>query len=201
MDSVQLAAYQKSHARIKAFSEWEAKYHQERMLENARTGWLGVLNVPSRFAYTHTLVEPPSVRHHPLWREATKRMTDACGSKLKRPLYTRRTTSTALQLAVDHAFTGSYAAKFRPSDPPKSLSCKCGAALRDPDHVLRHCPIFHQQRVEAVIHAAYRILTLKQLFNTYPERLMTFLQAPGIARPQTGPHRDWIEEEQEQGIG
>ena len=29
---------------------------------------------------------------------------------------------------------------------------------------------------------------------------MAFLQAPGIARPQTGPQL-WVEEETEQGIG
>lgn len=48
-------------------------------------------------------------------------MKDAKGRKLKRPLYSRRTTSTALQLAVDHAFTGSYASRFRPADPPTLL--------------------------------------------------------------------------------
>jgi hypothetical protein len=42
---------------------------------------------------------------------------DDRGKKTKRPLYSRRTTSTAFQLAVDHAFTGSYAKRFRPADP------------------------------------------------------------------------------------
>ena len=36
----------------------------------------------------------------------------------KKPTYHRRQTSTVFQLAVDHAFTGSYAKRFRPLDPP-----------------------------------------------------------------------------------
>ena len=201
MDSIQLAAYQKSRAHIQAYDQWAHKYNQERLTESARTGWLGVELAPPRFAYTHTLVDPPSIHNHPLWREATKRMRDPSGKKLRRPQYTRRTTSTALQLAVDHAFTGSYAAKFRPSDPPHTLSCICGAHLRDPDHILRKCPIFHQQRVDSIIHAAYRTLTLRQLFNSYPEWLLTFLQAPGIAQPHPSSNTAWQEAEQEQGIG
>lgn len=128
-------------------------------------------------------------------------MKDAKGRKLKCPLYSRRTTSTALQLAVDHAFTGSYASRFRPADPPHTLTCKCGAPTRDSDHIIRRCPIFRQQRVDAAIHAAYRTLTLKQLFNTHPDRLLKFLQAPGIARPPSSTHSLWGAEEQEQGIG
>ena len=109
--------------------------------------------------------------------------------------------STALQLAVDHTFTGSYTARFRPSDPPHTLSCICGARLRDPDHIIRRCPVFHQQRIDTVIHAAYRTLTLQQLFNSYPERLLAFLQAPGIAQPHPSSNTTWQEAEQEQGIG
>ena len=72
------------------------------MLEHARTSWIGVVNAPLRFAYTHTLVDPPSITYHPLWREGTRRMVDSNGRKTKRPLYSRRTIST---VAVDHAFT------------------------------------------------------------------------------------------------
>lgn len=89
-------------------------------------------------------------------------------------------------------------------DPLESILCKCGAPLRDPNHILRLYPIFHQQRVDTVIRAVYRTLTLRQLFDTYPKRLTAFLQTPGIVHPQSGPHREWIEEEQgqpEQGIG
>ena len=116
MDSIQLAAYQKSRARTKAFSEWEHKYLQDHLADSACTGWLGAELAPPRFACTHTLVKPPSIHNHPLWREATKRMTDNGGKKLKWP-------PTAFQLAVDHPFTVSYAAHFWPSDPPHTHSC------------------------------------------------------------------------------
>ena len=138
--------------------------------------------------------------HTTPWKECTTRVPATPGSKKKVFKYRRRTTATALQLAVDHAFTGSYAKRFRPKDPPESITCKCGAKLRDPNHILRRCSIFHDQRVNTAIHASFRTLSLKQLFNDYPDRLLVFLQAPGITHPQTGPQL-WVEEETEQGIG
>ena len=200
MNSIQSAAYQKDRARRRAFSQWEEEYHLNRMMEAAKTNWLGVDICPPRFAYSHAIISAPSVTHHPLWKEATTRVPATPGSKKKVFKYRRRTTATALQLAVDHAFTGSYAKRFRPKDPPESLTCKCGAKLRDPNHILRRCPIFHTQRVNAAIHASFRTLSLRQMFNEFPDRLLAFLQAPGIARPQTGPQL-WVEEETEQGIG
>ena len=199
MDSVQSAAYQKDRARRCAFSQWEEEYQVNRMLEAAKTIWLGVDVCPPHFAYSHAIISPPSINHHPLWRECTTRVPATPGSKKKVFKYRRHTTATALQLAVDHTFTGSYAKRFRPKDPPESLTCKCGVKLRDPDHILRHCPIFHTQRVNTAIHASYCKLSLRQLFNNYPDHLLAFLQAPGIARPQTGPQL-WVEEETEQGI-
>ena len=199
MDSVQSAAYQKDQAQRRAFTQWEEEYHTNHMLETAKTIWLGVDVCPPCFAYSHALITAPSINHHPLWRECTTRVPFTPGSKKKVFKYRRCTTATALQLAVDHAFTGSYTKRFRPSDPPESLTCKCRAILRDPNHILRHCPIFHTQRVNAAIHASFRTLSLRQLFNDYPDRLMVFLQAPGIARLQTGPQL-WVEVETEQGI-
>ena len=200
MDSVQSAAYQKDRARRRAFSQWEEEYHTNRMLEAAKTIWLGVDVCPPCFAYSHAIISAPSITHHPLWKECTTRVPATQGSKKKVFKYRRRTTATALQLAVDHTFTGSYTKRFRPKDPPESLMCKCGAQLRDPNHILRRCPIFHTQRVNTAIHASFRVLSLRQLFNTYPDCLLAFLQAPGIACPQTGPQL-WVEEEMEQGIG
>ena len=60
MDSIQLAAYQKRRAHIQAYDQWAHKYQEERLAESACTGWLGFELAPPRFAYTHTLVEPPS---------------------------------------------------------------------------------------------------------------------------------------------
>ena len=146
MDSVQSTAYQKDRARRRAFSQWEEEYHINCMLEAAKTIWLGVDVCPPCFAYSHAIISAPSINHHPLWRECTTRIPATPGSKKRVFKYRRCTTATALQLAVDHVFTGSYAKRFRPKDPPKSLTCKCGAKMRDPDHILRRCPIFHTQR-------------------------------------------------------
>ena len=129
LKSMNSAAYQKSVARSRAFKAWEVQYQRTLCVEqfNANNG------IPRRFAYTHTLVDGPSTHNHPLWREATK-STKHMGRK--KPIYHRRQTSTAFQLAVDHAFTGSYAKRFRPSDPPESHACQCGFHMRDPNHFI-----------------------------------------------------------------
>jgi hypothetical protein len=62
-----------------------------------------------------------------------------------------------------NAFTGSYAKRFRPSDPPETLTCPCGASLRTPSHLIRECPRHYQARVNAGIQSHMRTLTLEQL--------------------------------------
>ena len=201
MDSIQSAAFQKGRAKARAFQQWERQYRHNRMQEEFRTRWLGVVEAPPRFCYQHAISEPPSIHHHPLWKEATK-LTKKIAGQRRRPKYTRRTTSTALQLAVDHAFTGSYARRFRPSDPPETNLCVCSPVLRDPLHLLTKCPLFHQQRVDAVIITDHRTLSLRQLFQIHPDRLLAFLQAPGIARPPPNTsQREWREEEADTGVG
>ena len=75
-----------------------------------------------RDTYVYSITQPPSATHHRLWKEDTKVETDDRGRKW--PVHHRRTTWTALQLAVDHTFRGSYAStagsapQFRPSVPP-----------------------------------------------------------------------------------
>ena len=76
---------------------------------------------------------------------------DELGLKTKRPLYRRHTTSTALQLAVDHTFTGSYVARFRPADPPETLRCPCSSPSRDPTHIILDCPLFTEARLTSSI--------------------------------------------------
>ena len=201
MDSIQSAAYQKGRAKARAFQQWERQYRHNRMQEEFRTRWLGVVAAPPRFCYQHAISDPPSIHHHPLWKEATS-LTKKVAGQRRKPKYTRRTTSTALQLAVDHAFTGSYARRFRPSDPPETTLCVCSPVLRDPHHLLTRCPLFHQQRVDAVIITDHRTLSLKQLFQTHPDHLLAFLQAPGIARPPPNTsQREWMEEEADTGVG
>jgi hypothetical protein len=51
---------------------------------------------------------------------ATDRVKDDQGRRTKKYRYTCRTTSTVLQVAVDHAFTDTYVDRLRPNDPPES---------------------------------------------------------------------------------
>ncbi|KAH9027820.1 hypothetical protein EDB85DRAFT_1892829 [Lactarius pseudohatsudake] len=110
---VQLAAFQKDRARTKAYQEWAAEW--EKRQGEIRTG-----NRTAGFTDKITLTKPPDGNNHPLWLAATECERDGRGKKTKKALFSRRTTSTALQIAVDHAFTGSYSTRFRPTDPPDS---------------------------------------------------------------------------------
>ena len=67
------------------------------------------------------------------WVAATSTTTDpATGRRL--PLFSRHTTSTALRLAVGHAFTSEYTRRFRPDLEEGELACPCGW----PDHSFYH---------------------------------------------------------------
>jgi hypothetical protein len=96
---------------------------------------------------------------------------------------------TALQLAVDHAFTGSYAQRFRPADPPETLTCPCGAPLRTPQHITRECPLFYQTRVNHAIHTYGRTIAYSALYNSHPHKLLSFLRDSRAASrpPDFGP--------------
>ena len=178
LDSIQLAAYQKGKAKVQVFEQWERKYRHDWMQEEFCTTWLESIVAPPRFTYQHTITESPSIQHHLLWKEVTTKakLPTAC----KGPKYKRQTTSTALQLVVDHAFTGSYARRFRPADPPETHLYICSLVLWDPNHLLRSCPLFHQQRVDSVIVTDHHTLPLRQLFQMHPDHLLSFLQALGI---------------------
>lgn len=116
------------------FQKWEREYYLDRCIETFRERWC---DTPPSAAYTYTITTHPSETHHPLWKEASKTKVeeDELGRKITLPLYRRRTTSAAFQLAVDHAFMGTYAKHFRPSDPPESLLCTCEVCF-DPLHTL-----------------------------------------------------------------
>jgi hypothetical protein len=188
LHKVQSAAYQKARARERAFNKWEQDYHFDRA-RNALQ--LRATGIPlDGAAFTHAITNPPSGGNHPLWKAAVAVETDEHGRKTRRPKYPRRVTSTALQLAVDHAFTGSYAARFRPSDPPESLLCPCGAPLRTPQHLTLECRRFFQQRLDCGIYSFHRTLRYPQLYASVKDahRLLTFLQSSHAAfRPETGP--------------
>jgi hypothetical protein len=136
------------------------------------------------------ITEPPSVGHHPLWSAATETKKDEQGKKTKIPKYTHRTTSAALQLAVDHAFTGTYARRFQPADPPETTTCPCGARTRSPSHLIMECPRLLQHRINAGYSLHHCTLTLKKLHSsvTHMHQLLTFITEGKVAfRPPDFP--------------
>jgi hypothetical protein len=177
MDRIQSAAFQKDRARRKAFHQWELEYRSARarnVLHIESTG-----STLDGAAYQYAISQPPSKVNHPLWSAAVAMEKDKWGRKTRRPRFTRWTTSTALQLAVDHAFMGSYTKRFRPADPPESLWCPCGYHLRNPDHLIRHCRHHYLHRLSCLIITRSLILSLKTLFSHSVEHshcLLSFIQ-------------------------
>ncbi|KAF8263111.1 hypothetical protein EI94DRAFT_1741793 [Lactarius quietus] len=115
LNQIQLAAYQKDRARIKAFEAWARDWQKDHTIRESG-------NKPQSFAYSHALTRPLDGNNHPLWQAAMDHKKDNKGRK--KYTYSRRTTSTALQVAVDHAFTRTYVTCFCPSDPPEAPASK-----------------------------------------------------------------------------
>ncbi|KAH9013932.1 hypothetical protein EDB85DRAFT_1899466 [Lactarius pseudohatsudake] len=144
LNCVQSAAYQKDQACQITFinwgSEWLIQQTQHGYLEHgwwpANFGektWVCTHPPPKgtqSFTYTNTLTQPPDGGNHPLWWAAMEREKDDRGQQTGQPLYTRRTTSMALQLAVDHTFLGTYIIRFRPGDPEEASICPCTCSKR-----------------------------------------------------------------------
>jgi hypothetical protein len=187
VDRIQSAAFRKDQARTGAFLNWEMDFHRERCISDF---WAAVTGHPTNgHAHTHVILEAPSTHHHPLWAAAVDMEKDERGKKTKRPLYSRCTTSTALQITVDHAFTGSYTQRFHPADPPETLTCPCGTPLCTPQHITRECPLFYQTRVNHTIHTYGRTISYSALYNSHPHKLLSFLQDSHAAScpPDFGP--------------
>ena len=182
LDRIQSVAFQKDRVCRLVFQKWEREYYLDRTIEVFRERWC---DTPPSAAYSYTITTHPSETHHPLWKEAlkTKVEEDNLGRKVTLPLYHRRTTSAAFQLAVDHAFMGTYAKRFRPLDPPETLLCTCGSVLRSPSHIITACPLHYQDRVNAGIHSFNSTLPLRSLFSTQEgvPKLLSFLQASRAA--------------------
>ena len=142
LDRIQSVAYQKDRACRLVFQKWEREYYLDRTIEIFREHWC---DTPPSAAYSYTITTHPSKTHHPLWKEASKTKVeeDKVGCKVTLPLYHQCTTSAAFQLAVDHTFMGTYAKRFCPSDPPKSLLCTCGSVLQSPSHIITACPLHY----------------------------------------------------------
>jgi hypothetical protein len=134
MDRIQSAAFQKDRARKKAFANWEREFGLERCLAQFKLRW-PVTQVKVMYSASASLQNPPLSGHHALWAAATEVKKDENGKKTRIPKYSRHTTSAALQLAVDHAFTGSYARRFRPADPPETTACALAEQLPDLRHI------------------------------------------------------------------
>jgi hypothetical protein len=163
MDRILSAAYQKDCAHRRAFHQWELDYHLARAHNNLQVSTTGL--PLDGVAYQYAISQPPSKVNHPLWSTAVTMEKDAWGCKTRHPLFTRRTTSTTFPLAVDHAFTGSYAKRFRPLNPPHSLWCPCGHPLCNPNHLIRDCCLFYLTRISCKITTCGHMLPLKSLFS------------------------------------
>ena len=182
LDRIQSAAYQKDRAQRLIFQKWEQEYYLDRTIETFCERWC---DTPPSTTYSYTITTHPSETHHPLWKEASKAKVeeDKLGRKVTLPLYHQCTTLAAFQLAIDHAFTGTYTKRFRPLDPPESLLCMCGSVLRSPSHIITTCPHHYQDRVNTGIHSFNGALPLCSLFSTREgvPKLLSFLQASRAA--------------------
>ncbi|KAH9036895.1 hypothetical protein EDB85DRAFT_2142927 [Lactarius pseudohatsudake] len=139
-------------------------------------------------------IHPPDPKQpHPLWQQATA--TEILPGGRRQPKHTRRSTSTLMQVATDHAFTGTYVQRFRKADPPENISCPCGAAVRDAYHITQECPRYRHARVDVGIystrpHHTQSLIPLQSLLGTRKgaEMLLRFFdQTRALSKPETGP--------------
>ena len=186
---VNSAAFQKDQARIRAYEEWAQDWHKDQAAR--RTG-----QKPRSYAYEHTLTRPPDGNNHALWSAAVDMVKDDRGRKTRKPVYKRRTTSTALQVAVDHAFTGTYVTRFRTNDPPENARCPCGAASRSPQHITLRCYRYAWERVASGINHHGRMVPFRKIFGPTKgnaSRILKFIQESGaFTRPEIGREEGYI---------
>jgi hypothetical protein len=113
------------------------------------------------------------------------------GKRTKKYRFPRRITSTAIQVAVDHAFTGTYVDRMRTNDPPEARRCPCGHALRSPEHVALHCHRFDWSHMVANISNQPHPLPFRRLVGPRKKdalRLLMFIQESlAFTRPEVGP--------------
>ena len=129
LNRVQSAAYQKSVARRQAFGQWAKEWEEERRRRFANDS----------FAYEYAITRPPDGNNHPLWTAAVK-------PNKGDPTPSRHTTSTALRLAVGHAFISDYTRRFRPDIPADERYCACGYEDHSFIHILYECPRYQNTR-------------------------------------------------------
>jgi hypothetical protein len=147
----------------------------------------------------HTITRPPdSQRHHPLWMASLHREKGPDWKCSPHPHFTRHTTSTALQVAVDHAFTGTYINRMRPNNPPEAHHCPCSASMRSPEHITLQCRQFDWDQLAAHISDQLRPLPFRHLVGPLKKDalcLLMFIQDSGaFTRPKSGPSNLFIYE-------
>jgi hypothetical protein len=182
MDCILSVAYQKDRAHRRAFHQWELDYHLDRAHNNLQISATGLPLDGAAYQYAISL--PPSEVNHPLWSAVVAMEKDERGRKTRCPLFPRQTTSTALQLAVNHAFTGSYTSRFRPLDLLSSLTCTCGHPICNPHHLIRDCCLHYLTRISCKITTRGRTLPLKSLFSHSVEHahcLLSFIHRSCVA--------------------
>ncbi|KAH8978763.1 hypothetical protein EDB92DRAFT_1778324, partial [Lactarius akahatsu] len=100
-----------------------------------------------------------------------------------------------MQVATDHAFTGTYVQHFRTNDPPENISCPCGQAVRDAKHIIRECPRYNRARVDTGIYLArpghpVPLPSLQSLLGTHKgiRMLLAFFDSTrALSAPEQGP--------------
>ncbi|KAI9433731.1 hypothetical protein H4582DRAFT_969430 [Lactarius indigo] len=153
-----------------------------------------VVGEPLSFTHTHSDVHPPHpTEHHPLWLQVTAAEKEPSGRR--RAKHTRRSTSTLMQFATDHAFTGTYVQRFRNNNPPENASYPCSAPLRTAEHIIHSCPRYLQNRINTGI-LRFAVLPTPPL---YPFTLLLsekrgvgklldfFDQTRALSKPESGP--------------
>ena len=121
--------------RQRAFKSWATEW------ENTRRKRAGT----DSFAYEYALPHGPDGTNHPLWTAAVATSLNPTSSR-RVPLFTRHTTSTALHLAVGHAFTAEYMRRFWLDLPLDELACPCGWPDASFTHLLYPSPRGHVAR-------------------------------------------------------
>ena len=175
LNRVQSAAHQKRLMRKRAYANWAHEWTVKRRKQD--------IDLP--FVYEHAIPFPPDGKNHPLWCAAQKAL-------LTDPVHkpSCHTTTTAMRLATGHAFTSTYACRFRKDIPEELNSCKCSFSDRTWDHLVWDCIRYQLARWELTHTSPWRRLTPHGIFCDAQgtQRFLAFLQITHAAfKPLTAP--------------
>ncbi|KAH8977628.1 hypothetical protein EDB92DRAFT_1808527 [Lactarius akahatsu] len=96
---------------------------------------------------------------------------------------------------MDHAFTGTYVQCFCTNDPLENISCPCGEAVQDAEHIICECPRFIRAWIDSGIYSArpgrpVSLPLLQSLLGTHKGigMLLVFLNLTcTLSAPETSP--------------